>query len=43
MGRDTESVRYIPAENRSLCTSEDGAITVFVDKNGETKTGVFAN
>jgi competence protein ComEC len=43
MGRDTESVRYVPAENRSLCTSEDGAITVFVDKNGETKTGVFAN
>ena len=43
MGRDTESVRYIPAENRSLCTSEDGAITVFVDKNGMIKTSVFTN
>jgi competence protein ComEC len=43
MGRDTESVRYVPAENRSLCTSEDGAITVFVDKNGTIKTSVFTN
>ena len=41
MGRDTESVRYVPAEIRSLCTSEDGAITVFIDKNGVTKTDVF--
>ena len=41
MGRDAESVRYVPAENKSLCTSEDGAITVFVDKNGVTKTNVF--
>ena len=41
MGRDMESMRYVPAENKSLCTSEDGAITVFVDKNGVTKTNVF--
>jgi len=41
MSRDTESVRYVPAETMSLCTSEDGAITVFIDKNGVTKTNVF--
>jgi len=34
-------VRYVPAETMSLCTSEDGAITVFIDKNGVTKTDVF--
>ncbi len=41
MGRDTESVMYVPAENKSLCTSEDGAITVIVDKNGMINTHVF--
>ena len=43
MGRDTESVRYVPAKNRPLCTSEDGAITVIVEKNGMIKTGIFTN
>ncbi|MGB2864221.1 MAG: DNA internalization-related competence protein ComEC/Rec2 [Sedimentisphaerales bacterium] len=43
MGRDMESGRYVPAETRSLCTSEDGAITVIVEKDGMIKTGVFAN
>jgi len=41
MGRDTDSVRYAPVEARSLCTSEDGAVTVFVDTDGMVKTGVF--
>jgi competence protein ComEC len=41
MGRDTDSVRYAPVETRFFCTSEDGAITVFVDKKGVTKTDVF--
>ncbi len=43
MGLDTESVIYTPFENRPLCTSEDGAVTVFVDKNGMIKTSVFTN
>ena len=43
MGRDTESARYVPAETSSLCTSEDGAITVIVEKNSMIKTCVFAN
>lgn len=41
MGRDIESVRSIPTDARLLYTSEDGAITVFIDKNGMTKTDVF--
>ncbi len=41
MGRDTESVGSIPTDARLLYTSEDGAITVFIDKNGMTKTDVF--
>jgi len=41
MGRDTESVGSIPTEARLLYTSEDGAITVFIDENGMTKTDVF--
>ena len=43
MGRDTESVMYVPAESKSICTSEDGAITIIVEKDGMIKTGVFAN
>jgi len=39
--RDTDSVKYVRAEARSLCTSEDGAITVFVDMDGAVKTGIF--
>jgi competence protein ComEC len=41
MGRDTESMKSVPAETKSLFTSEDGAITVIVDKNGATKINVF--
>ena len=41
MGRDTESVRSVPAETRPLCTYEDGAITVFVDTDGVIKTDIF--
>jgi competence protein ComEC len=41
MDRDTESVKYVPAESMPLCTYEDGAITVYIDKNGVTKTDVF--
>jgi len=43
MGRDTEPARYVPAETRSLCTSEDGAITVIVEKDGMIKTGAFTD
>jgi len=41
MGRDTESSGYPPAGGKSLCTFEDGAITVIVDKTGMIKTHVF--
>lgn len=41
MSRDTESMRSVPTGTKLLFTSEDGAITVFVDKNGVTKTNVF--
>ena len=41
MGRDIESVKSIPTDARLLYTSKDGAITVFIDKNGMTKTDVF--
>ena len=41
MGRDTKSMRSVPTGTKLLFTSEDGAITVFVDKNGVTKTNVF--
>ncbi|HCO92814.1 MAG TPA: DNA internalization-related competence protein ComEC/Rec2 [Phycisphaerales bacterium] len=41
MGRDTKSVMYVPAENKLLCTFEDGAIAVIVEKNGMIKTHVF--
>jgi len=42
MGRDTESARSAPSEARPFYTSEDGAITVIVNKNGVTKTtGIF--
>jgi competence protein ComEC len=40
-GYDTDSVRYAPVDAISLCTSEDGAITVFVDTDGTLKTDVF--
>jgi len=40
-GRDTYSMRYAPIDAMSFCTSEDGAITVFVDTNGTIKTEVF--
>jgi len=43
MGRDTKSVRYVPAEIMSLCTANDGTVTVIVEKDGMIKTGVFAN
>jgi len=43
MVRDTKSLIYIPAENRPLCTFEDGAVTIIVDKNGMIKTNGFAN
>ena len=41
MGRDMESARYVPTEAKSLCTFEDGTITVFVDSDGMVKTDVF--
>jgi len=41
MSRDTESAGYAPAETKSLCTFEDGAVTVFVDENGMIKTHAF--
>jgi competence protein ComEC len=40
-GGDTYSVKYAPVESRSLCTSEDGAITVFIETDGMIKTDVF--
>ncbi|MFC1792847.1 DNA internalization-related competence protein ComEC/Rec2 [Planctomycetota bacterium] len=39
--RHTDSERYAPVEAKSLCTSEDGALTVFVDTDGTIKTDVF--
>jgi competence protein ComEC len=39
--QDTDSTRYAPINAVSLCTSEVGAITIFVDKNGTIKTEVF--
>jgi competence protein ComEC len=38
-GSDFE--RYAPVKAQLLCTSEHGAITVFVDKDGKIKTDVF--
>ncbi|MBN2593868.1 MAG: DNA internalization-related competence protein ComEC/Rec2 [Sedimentisphaerales bacterium] len=40
-GRDTYPMRYTPINAVSLCTSEVGAITIFVDMNGTIKTEVF--
>ncbi len=39
--RDMDSTRYLPFEAMSLCTSKDGAITIFVDTDGTLKTDVF--
>ena len=41
MGRDTDTAKYMPVEAGLLCTSEDGAITIFVDTDGAIKTDVF--
>jgi competence protein ComEC len=41
MDRDTDTAKYMPVEAKSLCTSEDGAITIFVDTDGAIKTDVF--
>lgn len=39
--RDTESLKYFPADARLLCTPETGTITVSIDKSGVIKTEVF--
>ena len=38
---DRNSARYAPVESKSFCTSENGAITVFVDTDGTIKTDIF--
>jgi len=38
---DTGSERYAPIDAMSLCTSENGAITVFINTDGTIKTEVF--
>jgi competence protein ComEC len=40
-GRDTDSVGYTPVGVKSFCTSENGAITVFIDMDGTIKTHTF--
>jgi competence protein ComEC len=40
-GSDTDAVRYAPVGAKSFCTSEDGAVTVFVDTDGMIKTDTF--
>jgi len=40
---DTFTLRYAPAEAKSFCTSEDGAVSVSIDKVGTIKTDVFVD